>query len=195
MSQTVLTRQVPAVAALQKVQEAIQNPGAPVPIPKPSSDPEQLKIDGDSFTLDSFTSEDTFILGNLLYARLLPFAKKTPALISIALANSSQVVFQTVTGPGVVPDNERWVSRKRNTVLRFGNSSWYMHCKFDGDEALFSSKFAIGDEQKCNYAIHGGAIPIRVKGVEGIVATVIVSGLKQDEDHGVIVDVIKEHWK
>lgn len=38
MSQTVLTRQVPAVAALQKVQEAIQNPGAPVPIPKPSSD-------------------------------------------------------------------------------------------------------------------------------------------------------------
>ncbi|KAF7547038.1 hypothetical protein G7Z17_g8002 [Cylindrodendrum hubeiense] len=195
MSQTVLKRQTPAVAALQKVQEALQNTGAPVPIPKPSSDPEKLLLDGDSFTLESFTTEDAFVLGNLLYARLLSFAKATPALISIALANSSQVIFQTVTGPGTVPDNESWVRRKRNTVLRFGHSSWWMHNKFEGDEVKFGSIFAISDDQKCNYAIHGGAIPIRIKGVEGIVATVIVSGLKQDEDHGVIVDVIKEHWK
>ncbi|KAK7432403.1 hypothetical protein QQZ08_000965 [Neonectria magnoliae] len=195
MSPTVLKRQTSAAAVLQKVSEAIQNPGAPVPIAHPSSNIEELKADGDSFTLDSFTTEDAFVLGNLLYARLHPFAKERPALISIALANSSQVVFETVTGPGVTPENGNWVRRKRNTVLRFGFSTWFMHCKFDADEVRFGSVFAVSDEQKSNYAIHGGAVPIRVKEVEGVVATVVVSGLKQEEDHGVIVEVIKENWK
>ena len=45
------------------------------------------------------------------------------------------------------------------------------------------------------YAIHGGAVPIRVQGVEGVVAVVVVSGLKQHEDHGVIVDVVRENWE
>jgi uncharacterized protein (UPF0303 family) len=43
-----------------------------------------------------------------------------------------------------------------------------------------------------DYAIHGGGVPIRVTGVEGVVAVVVVSGLKQDEDHAVIVEVIRE---
>ncbi|KAF4445684.1 hypothetical protein FALBO_17154 [Fusarium albosuccineum] len=195
MASKVWTRQAPAGAALDKVQEAIRNRGPPVPIPTPSSDIEALKADGDSFTLASFTTEDAFELGNLLYARLYPFALEgKPTLISISLVNSSQVLYQTVTGPGVMPDNESWVQRKRNTVLRFGNSTWFMHNKFKGDEEAFAAKFAIGDSQKGNYAIHGGGIPIRVQGVEGIVAIVVVSGLKQDQDHGVIVDVIKENW-
>lgn len=154
---------------------------------------DELKADSDSFTLASFTTEDAFELGNLLYARLYPFALEgKPTVISISLANNSQVLYQSVTGPGVVPENESWVRRKRNTVLRFGASTWFMHHKFKGDEKDFASKFAIFDPQ--NYAIHGGGIPIRVQGVEGIVAVVVVSGLKQDEDHGVIADVIKSNW-
>lgn len=151
-----------------------------------------LRADGDSFTFESFTVEDAWILGNLLRCRLLPFPAST--VISIALANSSQVLFQCVTGSGVMPDNEIWVQRKRNTVLRWGCSTWLMHCKYDGDEAAFKAKFGMSEEMASKFAIHGGAIPIRVKGVEGIVAVVVVSGLKQDQDHGVIVDVIKENW-
>jgi uncharacterized protein (UPF0303 family) len=79
--------------------------------------------------------------------------------------------------------------------LRFGVSTWLLHCKFAGDEALFASKFGMGAEQAGRYAIHGGGVPIRVKGVEGVVAVVVVSGLKQHEDHGVIVDVIRENWE
>lgn len=157
---------------------------------------EELKADSDSFTLASFTTEDAFALGNLLYARLYPFATEgKPTVISIALANTSQVIFQTVTGPGTAPDNEQWVRRKRNTVLRFGSSTWFMHNKLKGDEVAFAAKYAIADSNKGDYAIHGGAIPIRVQGVEGIVAIVVVSGLKQDEDHGVIADVIMNNWK
>ncbi|KAF5607360.1 uncharacterized protein FSUBG_5259 [Fusarium subglutinans] len=191
MSPKALTRETTTGAALEKVQGAIQSPTTEV-IVKPPSDLEELKADCDSFTFTSFTTDDAFVLGNLLYARLYPYAVKgKPTVISIALANTSQVVFQTVTGPGTAPDNEQWVRRKRNTVLRFGNSTWFMHNKFNGDEVAFAAKYGIADSNKGDYAIHGGAIPIRVQGVEGIVAVVVVSGLKQDEDHGVIADVIK----
>lgn len=45
------------------------------------------------------------------------------------------------------------------------------------------------------YAIKGGGVPIRVRGVEGVVGVVVVSGLSQMEDHGVIMDVIEENWE
>lgn len=66
-----------------------------------------------------------------------------------------------------------------------------MNCKFAGDEAEFKERFMLG-ESAGEYAIHGGAVPIRVKGVEGVVAVVVVSGLSQDQDHGVVVEVMKQ---
>jgi uncharacterized protein (UPF0303 family) len=87
------------------------------------------------------------------------------------------------------------VQRKRNSVFRWGSSTWFLHCKFKGDEEIFAAKYGLSKQQASAYAIHGGAVPIYVEGVEGVVAVVIVSGLKQHEDHGVIVDVVKENWE
>jgi len=112
-------------------------------------------------------------------------------VIDIALANQNQTLFRTCTHSGVMPDNDCWVARKRKTVLRWGCSTWYMHCKFGGDEIAFREKYGLGNSAG-DYAIHGGGVPIRVSGVEGVVAVVVVSGLKQDEDHGVIVEVFTE---
>ncbi|KAK0624252.1 hypothetical protein B0T14DRAFT_495559 [Immersiella caudata] len=166
------------------------------PIPPPTTDLEALKTDGDSFTLNSFTVDDAWDLGHLLHARLKPFAARGQStLISISLTNSDQVVFQCVTGPGITPDHETWVRRKRNVVLRWARSTWAMSLEFKHNEQQFKQVFQLSEEQANQYAIHGGAIPIRVRGVEGIVAVVIVSGLAQQEDHGVIVDVIKQNWE
>ncbi|KAH8902204.1 hypothetical protein BR93DRAFT_887778, partial [Coniochaeta sp. PMI_546] len=156
---------------------------------------EALKADGDSFTFDQFTVDDAWTLGNLLRQRLSQFAHEKPTLVSIALANTQQVIFQCAVGSGTAPDNEIWVSRKRQTVLRFGCSTWFMHCKFKGDEEFFRSKYGMDRQLAAGYAIHGGAIPIRVRGVEGVVAVVVVSGLKQHEDHGVIVETVKGYWQ
>lgn len=104
-------------------------------------------------------------------------------------------MYQSVTGAGTTPDNEIWVQRKLATVLRFGTSSWMAGCKLKNDEALFASKFSLGPEQAGQYAIHGGAIPIRVPGVDGVVGVVIVSGFKAFEDHGVISEVIRANWE
>lgn len=100
-----------------------------------------------------------------------------------------------MTGTGALPDFEIWVRRKKAAVLRFGMSSYLVGRKFgNGDEKLFAEKLGLGPESAGNYAIHGGGVPIRVEGVEGIVAVVVVSGLKQEEDHGVVADVIRNNW-
>jgi uncharacterized protein (UPF0303 family) len=70
-----------------------------------------------------------------------------------------------------------------------------MHVKFEGDEKAFAYKYGLGPEEAGAYAIHGGAVPIRVKGLEGVVACVVVSGLKQHEDHGVVVEVLEEYLR
>ncbi len=66
-----------------------------------------------------------------------------------------------------------------------------MHNKFKGDEGEFARKYALGVEAG-GYAIHGGGVPIRVKGVEGIVGVLVVSGLKQQEDHMVVIEALQE---
>lgn len=96
--------------------------------------------------------------------------------------------------------------RKRNTVLRFGMSSWAMRQKTVAGlgasatanevESAFVKKYAVGSSNggavADEYAIHGGGYPIRVRGVEGIVAVVVVSGLKQEDDHQVVAETIRE---
>ena len=67
-----------------------------------------------------------------------------------------------------------------------------MHNKMQGDEAGFAKKFGLGPEAAGGFAIHGGGWPVSVRGVEGVVAVVVVSGLKQDQDHGVVVMCVAE---
>lgn len=63
-------------------------------------------------------------------------------------------------------------------------------------ESAFVKKYALasanGGAVADEYAIHGGGYPIRVRGVEGVVAVVVVSGLKQEDDHQVVAETIKE---
>lgn len=66
-----------------------------------------------------------------------------------------------------------------------------MHNKFKGDEEGFARKYMLGVEAG-SYAIHGGGMPIRVQGVEGIVGVVVVSGLKQEQDHMVVIEALEE---
>ncbi|KAH7323060.1 hypothetical protein B0I35DRAFT_476952 [Stachybotrys elegans] len=198
MSQPILERKAAPGDILEELRDVLSNAAtiSPDAITSPPETVDALKADGsDSFTLAAFTVADAIDLGHRLHTRLAPLAAQgKPTLINISLA-SGPTLFQVATGPGVTPDNETWVARKRASVLRFGTSTWLLHCKFGGDEGLFAAKYGLGPEQAGRYAIHGGGVPIRVAGVEGVVAVVVVSGLKQHEDHGVIVDVIRKGWK
>lgn len=67
-----------------------------------------------------------------------------------------------------------------------------MSRKYESDEVAFAAKFGLGDKA-ADYAIHGGGVPVLVKGVEGPVGVIVVSGLKQDQDHQVVVECILEY--
>lgn len=156
----------------------------------------------------SFTSTIAWSLGLALRTRILslPPDQRKPALVSISLVTGSaaepHIVFQCATEPGTVADNEIWVRRKRNTVLRWGVSTWLMRCKMLASssttevEGAFVKKNALkssnGGSAADDYAIHGGGFPVRVKGVDGVVGVIVVSGLKQEHDHQVIIEVLQE---
>ncbi|KAK0276263.1 hypothetical protein LTR35_010587 [Friedmanniomyces endolithicus] len=158
-------------------------------IPMPPRELEAIEHIDNSLIFPTFTPQTAWTLGCALRTKLLAFAK--PCVIDISLAHGNHCLFHATTHAGTTVDNDHWVTRKRNTVLRWGSSTWYMHNKFAGDEPAFAAKFALG-EGAGSYAIHGGGWPVRVQSVAGIVAVVVVSGLKQEQDHGIIVQTVGE---
>jgi uncharacterized protein (UPF0303 family) len=166
-------------------------------------------------TFPSFDATIAWFLGQALRSRILalPADIKKPVLISICLAGSSQphVVFQCATEPGTRVDHAVWVQRKVNTVLRWQVSTWFMRCHLKDKNRLASSAqrnlldtltadHPLSRDDAEEYAIHAGGFPIRVKGVEGIVGVVSISGLAEEAaDHQVIIEVLQEfkggHWQ
>jgi uncharacterized protein (UPF0303 family) len=110
-------------------------------------------------------------------------------MIYLALANSSQLLFFASSGPGTFPDNMLWVKRKEAVVLRWGRSTVRM--------GLWLQEMGITLELFGNdssmYSVLGGGFPVTVKGVEGVVGVIVVSGLAPEDDHAVIVDGIQEY--
>ncbi|KAF2437870.1 hypothetical protein P171DRAFT_437484 [Karstenula rhodostoma CBS 690.94] len=136
--------------------------------------------------LPAFNARIAYRLGTALHTRLLTFP--APACIHISTVTTPpHVLYHAVTNDGTALDNDFWIARKRNSVIRFGASTWRLHVKHDGDEKAFAGKVG-GEAKAAEYAIHGGGMPIFVKGVEWPVGVVVVSGLKQWDDHMVVVE-------
>ncbi|KAM0546481.1 hypothetical protein ACHAPJ_010839 [Fusarium lateritium] len=163
---------------------------APNPLGTPPSGFAEITAQEKALVLPHFTAEDAFDIGVLIRNRLREVSE-TAAVVNITLANNHQLLFHATSRPGTVPENDNWVARKRNFVLRFGWSTWAGHNLFEmGNEDLFKARFQLG-EKAGDYAIHGGGFPVRVKGVEGPIAAIVVSGLAQHEDHQVIVESLQ----
>ncbi|KAK7885752.1 hypothetical protein LTR67_010104 [Exophiala xenobiotica] len=160
------------------------------PLREAPRDLDSIAQQEEGLILPHFTADDALEIGLAIRNRLRALTPLS-AVVNISLANSNNLLFHAVSRPGVQPDNDVWVSRKRRTVLRWGVSTWFMHNKMHGDEEAFRKKYMLG-ETAGEYAIHGGGVPVRVRGVEGIVGVVVVSGLKQYEDHQLVVEALEE---
>lgn len=126
-------------------------------------------------------------IGSIIRRRALEYAQ--PVAIDISLANS-QCFFHALSRPGTNLDNQLWITRKQKTVLRFGRASFYMGCKLRRQGRSIESAFYISENE---YSIHGGGFPIRVRGTEGVVGVITVSGLRQDLDHIIVYESLKEY--
>ncbi|CEP15971.1 hypothetical protein [Parasitella parasitica] len=132
----------------------------------------------------SFTSEDALGLGLALLENVKPFKKSV--VIDIAL-NGHQLFHYAMNGTS--KDNDEWVRRKNNTVNRFGHSSFYIGRYIASQGKTIEEKYFVSEK---DYATHGGAFPLKIKNV-GVVGTITVSGLAQEDDHNLVANTILEY--
>lgn len=129
----------------------------------------------------SFDNETAIALGLML----VEAGRERALPITVDVTRVGQQLFHAAL-PGTAPDNDQWVIRKTRVVLRFGHSSFYMGRSSLAKGVPFHERFLV---DPLEYAPHGGSFPITVEGT-GIVGTVTVSGLPQEEDHRLVVEIL-----
>ena len=157
-----------------------------IPLAEAPRSVEEIKAQELATKFPVWDADVVFRVGCALRDRLLPLEQ--PACIQISTwSTPAHILFHSVTRSGTALDNDFWISRKRNAVIRYGASTWRLHNYFEGDEEKFAKKMGLGEKAN-EYAIHGGGVPVYVKNCDTPVAVVVVSGLKQWDDHQVVVE-------
>jgi uncharacterized protein (UPF0303 family) len=145
---------------------------------------EELAAEEAELQLPGFTEDDAWALGSALVAT----ARAVGAPVAVDVTRHGHQLFHAAL-PGSSPDNDRWIERKARVVDRFGHSSLYVRLLCEREGMTLEEKFLLDPRE---YAAHGGAFPLLVRGV-GPVGTVVVSGLPQLEDHRMVVAALREH--
>lgn len=131
----------------------------------------------------SFTNEEALELG----LALVHAAKEKGKGVTIDITRHGQQLFHYAM-IGTVRDNDEWVKRKNNVVNRFGHSSFYIGQYLKDTEKTIEEKYLVSSQE---FAPHGGAFPLIITNV-GVVGTITVSGLPQQEDHELVTATIKQ---
>ena len=136
-----------------------------------------LNAEATRLILPRFDENTALTLGTILVS--LAQAENLPVVINIRTAD--RTLFHAAL-PGSAPLNDTWARRKSNTALMFQKSSLLVGTMLREKGASLAND-GLPD---ADYADHGGAVPIRVRGV-GMVAVATVSGLPQRDDHALVV--------
>ncbi|KAF2750060.1 hypothetical protein M011DRAFT_397414 [Sporormia fimetaria CBS 119925] len=163
-------------------------------LPSPTRSLASLAREERSFTFTHFTCEHAWIVGNIIRNALR--TADISAIIHISLV-SDQTLFHAPSLPGMMPDDELQVARKKATVSRWGHSTWWMGCRFDsngGSERGLVETYGISKTERTKYSLEGGGYPVFVKGVEGVVAAIVISGhMDGAQAHQVLVKALEEY--
>jgi uncharacterized protein (UPF0303 family) len=138
----------------------------------------ELEAEEGRLVLDQFGAEEAWRLGTAL----VEMARAGGLKVAIAIRTPDRTYFHASL-PGALPQNDNWARRKSNTALYFQAPSMLvtLRARARGRSDLSNEGLPAAD-----YALSGGAVPIRVKGT-GVVAVVVVSGLPEEEDHSLAV--------
>jgi uncharacterized protein (UPF0303 family) len=90
--------------------------------------------------------------------------------------------------PGSTTESDVWIARKARVVLATGNSTMYERVLAEEQGIDW---YAVNGFSEETHAIHGGGLPLNVKGM-GCVGILLISGLPQVQDHLFGVEVLTE---
>ena len=145
---------------------------------------QQLLQEEKELQFTKFNEETAWNLGSQLVENAL--SKNLPVTIDITRGNH-QLFHASLRGTS--SDNDDWVKRKVRLVYRFGHSSFYMGQLLKSTGKSIEQTYLVSENE---YAPYGGCFPIIVKDT-GIVGTITVSGLPQEEDHSLVVQAIRNY--
>lgn len=142
----------------------------------------QLLEQEQTIQFDEFSNRTALDIG----LRLVAAARDAGKAIMVDIRRDDLLLFQhAMDGTGA--DNADWIRRKNNVVRRSAHSSFYAGNYYRSIGTSFEEHWQLDPR---DYAAHGGAFPLLLKGV-GMVGTITVSGLPQAEDHALVVSVLK----
>jgi uncharacterized protein (UPF0303 family) len=146
----------------------------------------ELEEQEDRLVFTTFDNDDAWRLG----CSLVELARERALPVTIDIRANGHQLFHAAL-PGTAPANDLWIERKVRVVEHLRCSSY-----------LAGRRLAAAGEEldhthgvdPARYATHGGAFPVRVRGV-GVVGVVTVSGLPQADDHRLVVEAIEVYLK
>jgi uncharacterized protein (UPF0303 family) len=141
----------------------------------------KLQAQEDGLVLNSFDHADAWRLGTAMVERAL----RDRLSVIIDIRRPGVVLFRAAL-TGTTAENQAWLDRKADTVLRFEASTALLPERFaaQGVDVWTAPWFDTN-----RFTTAGGSVPVRVIGV-GVVAAVTVSGLTSEEDHDFAVEAL-----
>jgi len=143
----------------------------------------QLLQDEQELQFTRFNETTAWQIGSQLVERSV--SEGLPVAIDITRGDH-QLFHASLNGTSA--DNDEWIKRKVRLVNRFGHSSFYIGQFLKSKGKSLEEAYLIPENI---YAPHGGCFPIIVKGT-GMIGTITVSGLPQEEDHKLVVQTIRD---
>ena len=147
---------------------------------------EKLLTEEQQLQFDNFDEDTAWQIGSWL----VDYARVNSLPISIDITRAGHQLFHA-SRPGTSQDNDEWIKRKVRLVYRFGHSSFYLGQFLKSEGKSIEEMFLLPETE---FAPHGGCFPIFIRGT-GVVGTITVSGLPQEEDHRVVVRLSEPTWR
>ena len=144
---------------------------------------ETLLAEEDSIQFQDFSNALALQVG----MRLVEVVSAENKSVTVDICRNGQQLFHCAL-PGTSADNDAWIQRKNRVVNRLGHSSYYVGVYCKSQQTTIEEKYLLDSR---DYAAHGGAFPIIIRDT-GVIGTVTVSGLPQEEDHALVVRVLRE---
>lgn len=146
-------------------------------------DIERIKLQEAKLQFPTFSADLAWTIGSKL--REAAFARNAAMTFEIQVASRPLFLAATNGAPAGQAD---WLRRKRNTVLRFGRSSYQVGLVLEQEGQTLEARHGL---TLADYAAHGGGFPLTLAGT-GLVGTIVASGLPQREDHNLVVAVLSD---
>lgn len=146
----------------------------------------QMEKEEQELRFSAFTNETALQVG----LAIIDEARSLGKSITVEIYRQGQRLFAHAMA-GTTAENEDWIRRKNNVVRHYGQSSWRvaLQARQEGTTIEDRDGLSLSD-----YVGAGGGFPLHVEG-EGMIGTITVSGLPDQEDHDLLISALRRYLK